>query len=120
MHATNNNNAGDDSEERHDNKYAGYYFSNVPYTSEDQLAGRKSDKELRSLISSKLLNIPQVDTRKIIVNVVDQVVSLTGSVETYEQRRRIGEEIWKIDGVVKVLNELHVTEPTTAGPVHRD
>jgi osmotically-inducible protein OsmY len=103
-----------------DNYYAGYYFSNNPYSSEEQLPGRRTDEELRKLISSRLKNIPRVDTSKVAVNVVDQVVSLTGSVKTFEDKRRVGEEAWKIEGVVKVLNELHVMEPSTAGPARRD
>ena len=92
----------------------------VPYTSKEEPPGRKTDEELRTLVSSKLKKISQIDTSKVVINVVDQIVSITGSVQTYEQRRRIGEEIWKIEGVVKVLNELHVTEPSTAGPTRRE
>jgi osmotically-inducible protein OsmY len=103
-----------------DNYYAGYYFSNNPYSSEEQLPGKRTDEELRKLIFSKLKNIPRVDTSKVAVNVVDHVVSLTGSVKTFEDKRRVGEEAWKIEGVVKVLNELHVMEPSTAGPSRRD
>ena len=84
------------------------------------LPGRKTDEELRTLVASMLKRISQIDTSKVVINVVDQIVSITGSVQTYEQKRRIGEEIWKIEGVVKVLNELHVTEPSTAGPARRD
>ncbi|MGI0043797.1 MAG: BON domain-containing protein [Nitrososphaeraceae archaeon] len=112
----------DDKQHSHakDNYYAGYYFSNTPYSSEDSLPGRKTDEELRSLVAEKLKSISHIDTSKVVINVVDQVVSITGSVQTYENKRRIGEEIWKIEGVVKVLNELHVTEPPTAGPTRRD
>jgi osmotically-inducible protein OsmY len=116
------NNNTDDKEHSHakDNYYAGYYFSNTPYSSEDSLPGRKTDGELRSLVAARLKSISHIDTANVVINVVDQVVSITGSVQTYENKRRIGEEIWKIEGVVKVLNELHVTEPPTAGPTRRD
>lgn len=112
----------DDKEHPHakDNYYAGYYFSNTPYSSEDSLPGRKTDEELRSLIAARLKSTSHIDTTKVVINVVDRVVSITGSVQTYEHKRRIGEEIWKIEGVVKVLNELHVTEPPTAEPTRRD
>lgn len=43
------------------------------------------------------------------------MVILTGHVNTYEQRRSIG-QVWNISGVVKVLNDLQVTNPETAGP----
>jgi osmotically-inducible protein OsmY len=110
------NNNTDDKAHPHakDNYYAGYFFSN------SSLPGRKTDEELRSLVAEKLKSISHIDTSKVVINVVDQVVSITGSVQTYEHKRRIGEEIWKIEGVVKVVNELHVTEPSTAGPTRRD
>jgi hypothetical protein len=116
------NNNTDDKEHppAEDTYYAGYYFSNTPYSSEDSLPGRKTDEELRSLVAARLKSISHIDATNVVINVVDQVVSITGSVQTYEHKRRIAEEIWKIEGVVKVLNELHVTEPSTAGPTRRD
>lgn len=102
-----------------DNYYAEMWISNTPYSSE-HLPGRKTDEELRTRLASKLKSISQIDASKVVINVVDQTVYLTGAVQTFEQKRRIGEEIWKIEGVVKVLNELHVTEPSTAGPARRD
>lgn len=109
-------NNADDKEHPHakDNYYAGYFFSS------SSLPGRKTDEELRSLVEEKLKSISYIETSKVVINVVDQVVSITGSVQSYEHKRRIAEEIWKIEGVVKVLNELHVTEPSTAGPTRRD
>jgi osmotically-inducible protein OsmY len=97
-----------------------YYVDSIPIHTKGEIPGRKTDDELRVLVSSKLNSISKFDTSNVTANVVDQIVSLTGSVSTYEQKRRIGEEIWEIEGVVRVLNELHVTEPTTAGPAHRD
>jgi osmotically-inducible protein OsmY len=97
-----------------------FWISNNPYSSGEQLHGRRTDEELRKLISSKLKNIPRLDTSKVAVNVVDHVVSLTGSVKTFEDKRGVGEEAWKIEGVVKVLNGLRVIEPSTAGPTRRD
>lgn len=97
-----------------------YWAGSFPVSSKEQLPGRKTDEELRRLVASKLKSISQIDASKVVINVVDQIVSITGSVQTYEQKRRIGEEIWKIEGVVKVLNELHVSEPSTAGPARRD
>ncbi|MGH9975190.1 MAG: BON domain-containing protein [Nitrososphaeraceae archaeon] len=96
------------------------WAGSFPYNSKEELPGRKTDEELRSLVAAKLKNMSQNDTTRVVINVVDQIVSITGSVQTYELKRRIGEEIWKIEGVVRVLNELHVTEPSTAGPARRD
>ena len=97
-----------------------YWVDSFPVSSKEELPGRKTDEELRSLVAARLKSISHIDTSKVVINVVDQVVSITGSVQTYEHKRRIGEEIWKIEGVVKVLNELHVTEPSSVGPTRRD
>jgi hypothetical protein len=35
--------------------------------------------------------------------------------KTYRDTRLIGQEVWRTCGVVKVLNELQVTEAETAG-----
>jgi osmotically-inducible protein OsmY len=107
----------DDNKHPHDSYY---WAGSFPVSSKEELPGRKSDEEVRNLVESKLKGISQIDTKKVVINVVDQIVSITGSVQTYEQKRRIGEEIWKLEGVVKVLNELHVTEPSTSGPARRD
>jgi osmotically-inducible protein OsmY len=50
------------------------------------------------------------------LHVKDGMVILMGHVNTYEQRRSIGQLVWNISGVVKVLNDLQVTDPETAGP----
>jgi len=44
------------------------------------------------------------------------IVVLTGHVKTYKERRLVSQEVWRTCGVVKVLNELQVSEPETAGP----
>jgi osmotically-inducible protein OsmY len=40
---------------------------------------------------------------------------LTGSVKTYELKEEVGKKVWETKGVVKVLNELEVTDASTAG-----
>jgi osmotically-inducible protein OsmY len=52
----------------------------------------------------------------ITISVDNGTVVLTGRVKTYKERRLVGQEVWLTCGVVKVLNELHVSEPETAGP----
>jgi hypothetical protein len=41
---------------------------------------------------------------------------LNGTVKTFQERRIIGEAIWKVPGVFKILNLLKVSNPKTAGP----
>jgi osmotically-inducible protein OsmY len=109
-----------DDNAKHNTEGSYTWAGSFPYSTKEELPGRKTDEELRSVVADKLKKMSQIDTSRVAINVVDQIVSITGSAQTYEQKRRIGEEIWKIEGVVKVLNELHVIEPSTAGPAHRD
>ncbi|HYZ51048.1 MAG TPA: BON domain-containing protein [Nitrososphaeraceae archaeon] len=96
--------------------YAGYYWGNEPYESYD-LPGRKADSELKSSISERLrLSCESILLSSIVVSVEDGIVILTGRVKTYKERRLVAQEVWRTSGVVKVLNELQVTEPETAGP----
>jgi BON domain len=96
--------------------YAGYYWGNNPYTSTDSLSGRKSDGELRNDIIERLKDNSKINSSEIQISVTDSVATLNGSVATYEERRLVAEEVWNVAGVVKVLNELRVTDPETAGP----
>src|SRR5579884_449237 len=95
--------------------YAGYYWGNDPYSSAE-MPGRKSDDELRNDILAKLSGSA---LSQIHVSVKNGVVTLTGSVKSYEQKRKAGAEAWRTSGIMEVLNDLQVTDPETAGPPHR-
>lgn len=95
--------------------YAGYYWGAHPYESHE-LPGRKSDNELRDSIVSRLKTKNMLDSNSITIFTDNGAVIISGSVETYAERRSIGREIWNTSGVVEVLNNLEVTKPETAGP----
>jgi osmotically-inducible protein OsmY len=95
--------------------YAGYYWGNEPYNS-DQLPGRKSDSELKSSILERLRETSDTAPDSIAISVDNGIIVLTGHVKTYRERRLIGQKVWRTRGVIKVLNELQVTDPETAGP----
>jgi osmotically-inducible protein OsmY len=95
--------------------YAGYYWGNDPYESYD-LPGRKSDSELKKSILERLHKNCSLMMDSITISVENGTVVLTGQVKTYKERRLVGKEVWLTYGVVKVLNELQVSEPETAGP----
>jgi BON domain len=96
--------------------YAGYYWGNEPYESYN-LPGRKADSELKGSILERLrLSCESILLSSIVVSVEDGIVILTGHVKTYKERRLVAQEVWRTCGVVKVLNELRVTKPETAGP----
>jgi osmotically-inducible protein OsmY len=94
--------------------YAGYYWGNDPYESYE-MPGRKTDQELKNSIIEHLRKDKKIDLDFITISVNNEIVILTGHVRTYEKRRLIGEEVWNTPGVARVLNELQVTDPETAG-----
>jgi BON domain len=98
--------------------YAGYYWGNHPYSSEG-LPGHTDDEELMNIVLKNLRKNKAINSSYIQVSVFEGAVTLFGSVKTYRERRLAGEEAWRTIGVVKVLNELEVTDPGTAGPINR-
>jgi hypothetical protein len=95
-----------------DDYYAGYYWGNDPYSSA-QMPGRKSDEELKNDVLS---NLAAPELSKIDVSVTNAVAILTGTVKDYEQKRKAGAEVWRTSGIARVLNNLQVSDPETAGP----
>lgn len=95
--------------------YSGYYWGNNPYDS-STVAGRKSDEELKNSIIENIKKNNDINSSKIEVSVNNSTVILKGVVETYEERRLTGQAAWNVSGVSKVLNDLQVAKPETAGP----
>jgi osmotically-inducible protein OsmY len=96
--------------------YAGYYFSGSnPYTSAEDLPGRKNDEELRDDVIQRLKRHHGSDLLEVDVHVVDSSVTLIGRVKTYKLKEEIGKKAWETKGVIKVLNEVEVTDAPTAG-----
>ena len=99
--------------------YAGYVFGSHPYTN-GELPGRKNDEQLKEdIISNIEKNLGSHPEVNVSVSVFDATVTLSGKVKTYEDRSLAGQTVWNTPGVIKVLNELDVTEPDTAGPKKR-
>ena len=94
--------------------YTGYYWGNHPYES-DELARRINDEDLKSSILEHLRKNNMMSS-DIVIHVKDGVVILIGHAKTYAQRHLIAYEVWNTYGVVKVLNDLQVTDPEAAGP----
>ena len=95
--------------------YSGYYWGNDPYDSRG-MPGRKSDEELKRTIKERLIKENNFNLDSVNISVNNETVTITGHVKTYQERRLIGEKVWNTPGVAKVLNNLQVTEPETAGP----
>jgi hypothetical protein len=95
--------------------YSGYYWGNNPYDS-STVVGRKSDKELKNSIIENLKKNNNINSSKIEVSMNNSTVILKGVIQTYEERRLAGQAAWNVLGVSKVLNDLQVAKPETAGP----
>jgi hypothetical protein len=95
--------------------YSGYYWGTNPYDSSD-LNGRMTDIDLRNKVIGRIEMNDRIRIKGVTVSVKYAIVTVRGTVETYRERRIIGEEIWKISGVCKILNLLKVSNPKTAGP----
>jgi BON domain-containing protein len=94
--------------------YAGYYWGNNHYDS-NELAGRITDEQLKYSILEDLKN--NMMGSHMTKYVKEGAIILTGYVKTYAERRLIGQQVLNTHGVVKVLNDLPVTEPEIAGPI---
>jgi BON domain-containing protein len=106
---------GEPRNEPSEDYYSGYYWGNNPYDS-STVAGHKSDEELKNSIIENIKKNNNIDSSKIEVYVNNSTVILKGVVDTYEERRLAGQAAWNVSGVSKVLNDLQVAKPETAGP----
>jgi osmotically-inducible protein OsmY len=93
-------------------------LGNNPYSCTEELAGRKSDEDLKYDVTDNLKKNINIDLSNVEIRVFDSSVTISGRVKTYELKRLIGKEVRETKGVVKVLNDLDVTDnnPRTAGP----
>ena len=71
---------------------------------------RRSDDELRTEVEEALFYDTWVDAQRIAVEVADGVVTLRGSLPSYEEVRYATDDAWEIAGVRGVKSELVVEE----------
>jgi osmotically-inducible protein OsmY len=95
--------------------YAGYYWGNDPYESYD-MPGRKTYEDLKSIIKEHLRRNSKINSVFIEVSVNSETVILTGHVKNLPRKTINWRGSWSIPGIAKVLNDLEVLEPETAGP----
>lgn len=94
--------------------YAGYYWGSNPYDSENLSTDKTDDELKRNVLQNLVKNSIYSDT--IVVSIHNGFVRLGGKITTYKERRHIGRIVWNTPGVVKVLNQLSVSDPKTAEP----
>ena len=66
-------------------------------------------EEIASDVAEALARDERVDERTIVVEVAEGVVRLSGSVSSQEERQAAEDDVWQVEGVVDVSNELTVS-----------
>lgn len=74
-----------------------------------------TDQEVKSDIQDTLTWDIRVNNQDIIVDVADGVVTLTGTVDTYDQKLEAAQIAGRIKGVVDIINDI-VVKPVSARP----
>lgn len=82
---------------------------------ETQVLGeRVADLEMKTIILDAISNSPELKDKHIEAQVMKRVITLTGSVETTEQKYKAEQIAWQIPGVERVTNDLSVTTAQNA------
>jgi osmotically-inducible protein OsmY len=71
---------------------------------------RRPDEELREEVEEALFYDTWVDAEAISIEVEDGIVTLRGSLPSYEEIRYATDDAWDIDGVRGVRSELTIRE----------
>ena len=78
---------------------------------------KRSDQRIEEDVNERLTDDPRVDATEIQVEVRDGEVTLSGTVDSREARRRAEDVAESVPGVTYVLNNLRVRQPGGAGYV---
>ncbi len=78
---------------------------------------RRSDDEIRQEVEETLFYDTWVDADRITVEVDDGVVTLRGTLPSYEEVRYATDDAWDVDGVRGVRTELQVDERLQVGRI---
>ena len=76
-----------------------------------------SDSYVKSKILGKITLLDLKNFSNISVNVTRGTILLTGYVDSAEKRLLVVKEIWKVNGVQKIVNELKINENI---PFHKE
>jgi hyperosmotically inducible periplasmic protein len=82
------------------------------------LGGRVADLEIKTVISDAFLKTPEVKDQTIEAQVTNRVVTLSGTVQTANQKYVAEQIAWQGSGVQGVINKINVTssQATPEGP----
>jgi osmotically-inducible protein OsmY len=82
-----------------------YYYDYGPYYGR---TNNRADEEIRDSIKNNMFWDSWVDSNKVNVGVDHGVVTLTGTVDSWREKRAAGDDAWDTPGVVDVDNDLKV------------
>lgn len=73
-----------------------------------------TDEEIRSMVRANIDRDVRITTpEKIHVSVSGGVVTLTGTVPSYDQKEAASDDAWSVPGVIDVINDIVVVPPVT-------
>lgn len=76
---------------------------------------QRSDARIEEDVNDRLTDDPRLDATEVQVQVTDREVTLTGTVDSREARRRAEDLAEGVSGVSYVMNNLRVRQPGTSG-----
>lgn len=76
---------------------------------------KRSDQRIEEDVNDRLTDDPRVDASEVQVHVQNGEVTLTGTVDSREARRRAEDVAEDVSGVTYVMNNLRVRQPGTSG-----
>ncbi|HEY2226187.1 MAG TPA: BON domain-containing protein [Xanthobacteraceae bacterium] len=74
-------------------------------------AAMRSDFDIKRDVEDELRSDPDIDATDVALAVKDGVVTLTGFVRSFRQKRKAGEDVKRVAGVVGLVNDIEVRLP---------
>jgi osmotically-inducible protein OsmY len=71
----------------------------------------RSDFDIKRDVEDELRSDPDIDATDVALAVKDGVVTLTGFVRSFRQKRKAGEDVKRVAGVVGLVNDIEVRLP---------
>jgi osmotically-inducible protein OsmY len=119
---------GTESTGRHYGQGSGYGSSGRGWGQSEDLSGSRtsfrgrgpkgysrSDDRLKEMICERLTDDPDIDASDVVIEVVAQVVTLTGTVDERQTKYDIEETIESVGGVKDINNQLRVQDRSESG-----
>jgi osmotically-inducible protein OsmY len=77
---------------------------------DESLRDRLADAEIKALVYEKLLRAEDVEAKRVVVVVLERVVTLSGSVDTALDKDNVEATAASVDGIEAITNELTIRD----------